>query len=209
MAVAPGPLPLLEPDVSPPPPPRPSPPDVFAGFAPHPAALGPPTLLAEQMSVIGSRKKSVNMTECVPVPSSEHVAEIVGRQGEWPPSGAPPQGFLRDSPPEGPPSPAHGWTPDPGHAPRGLGPRWPPVRLCPAAGRGRKLGAARAPPLGAPAPLPPLSGRLQPGERPACSSLPGPWAPGGSIPGIRRLGRAVPSPHPEMARGGSLACEGG
>lgn len=28
-----------------------------------------------------SRKKSQNMTECVPVPSSEHVAEIVGRQG--------------------------------------------------------------------------------------------------------------------------------
>ncbi|XP_057566103.1 RNA-binding protein MEX3D [Hippopotamus amphibius kiboko] len=80
VAVAPGPPPPLEPDVSPPPP-RPSPPDVFAGFAPHPAALGPPTLLAEQMSVIGSRKKSVNMTECVPVPSSEHVAEIVGRQG--------------------------------------------------------------------------------------------------------------------------------
>ncbi|XP_047704203.1 RNA-binding protein MEX3D [Prionailurus viverrinus] len=79
-AVAPGSLPLLEPDVSPPPP-RPSPPDVFAGFAPHPAALGPSTLLAEQMNVIGSRKKSVNMTECVPVPSSEHVAEIVGRQG--------------------------------------------------------------------------------------------------------------------------------
>ncbi|CAF4828818.1 unnamed protein product [Pieris macdunnoughi] len=25
-------------------------------------------------------KKSQNMTECVPVPSSEHVAEIVGRQ---------------------------------------------------------------------------------------------------------------------------------
>ncbi|XP_028908606.1 RNA-binding protein MEX3D isoform X1 [Ornithorhynchus anatinus] len=35
----------------------------------------------EEMNVIGSRKKSVNMTECVPVPSSEHVAEIVGRQG--------------------------------------------------------------------------------------------------------------------------------
>ncbi|XP_033053484.1 RNA-binding protein MEX3D [Trachypithecus francoisi] len=80
VAVAPGSLPLLDPNASPPPP-RPSPPDVFAGFAPHPAALGPPTLLAEQMSVIGSRKKSVNMTECVPVPSSEHVAEIVGRQG--------------------------------------------------------------------------------------------------------------------------------
>lgn len=29
------------------------------------------------------RKKSQNMTECVPVPSSEHVAEIVGRQGEY------------------------------------------------------------------------------------------------------------------------------
>lgn len=28
-------------------------------------------------------KKSANMTECVPVPSSEHVAEIVGRQGEF------------------------------------------------------------------------------------------------------------------------------
>ena len=27
-------------------------------------------------------KRSQNMTECVPVPSSEHVAEIVGRQGE-------------------------------------------------------------------------------------------------------------------------------
>lgn len=26
-------------------------------------------------------KKGQNMTECVPVPSSEHVAEIVGRQG--------------------------------------------------------------------------------------------------------------------------------
>uniref|UniRef100_G1QM95 Mex-3 RNA binding family member D n=1 Tax=Nomascus leucogenys TaxID=61853 RepID=G1QM95_NOMLE len=85
VAAAPGSLPLLDPNASPPPPPppppRPSPPDVFAGFAPHPAALGPQTLLADQMSVIGSRKKSVNMTECVPVPSSEHVAEIVGRQG--------------------------------------------------------------------------------------------------------------------------------
>ena len=26
-------------------------------------------------------KRGANMTECVPVPSSEHVAEIVGRQG--------------------------------------------------------------------------------------------------------------------------------
>lgn len=29
-----------------------------------------------------ARRKSVNTTECVAVPSSEHVAEIVGRQGE-------------------------------------------------------------------------------------------------------------------------------
>ena len=29
----------------------------------------------------GGGRKSANMTECVPVPSSEHVAEIVGRQG--------------------------------------------------------------------------------------------------------------------------------
>lgn len=28
-------------------------------------------------------KKSQNTTECVPVPSSEHVAEIVGRQGKF------------------------------------------------------------------------------------------------------------------------------
>lgn len=31
----------------------------------------------------GRGKKSQNTTECVPVPSSEHVAEIVGRQGEY------------------------------------------------------------------------------------------------------------------------------
>lgn len=30
-----------------------------------------------------SSKKSMNTTECVPVPSSEHVAEIVGRQGMY------------------------------------------------------------------------------------------------------------------------------
>jgi len=29
-----------------------------------------------------SVRQSANMTECVPVPSSEHVAEIVGRQGQ-------------------------------------------------------------------------------------------------------------------------------
>ncbi|KAG5847889.1 hypothetical protein ANANG_G00131010 [Anguilla anguilla] len=42
---------------------------------------GPHSMLGEPNSVLCSRKRSVNMTECVPVPSSEHVAEIVGRQG--------------------------------------------------------------------------------------------------------------------------------
>ncbi|XP_062471366.1 RNA-binding E3 ubiquitin-protein ligase MEX3C [Pezoporus occidentalis] len=36
-------------------------------------------LSSEQAALL--RRKSVNTTECVPVPSSEHVAEIVGRQG--------------------------------------------------------------------------------------------------------------------------------
>lgn len=55
----------------------------FGSLAPP---LGPPALLPEPPA---SRKKSVNMTECVPVPSSEHVAEIVGRQGNaaWGPGG--------------------------------------------------------------------------------------------------------------------------
>jgi hypothetical protein len=41
----------------------------------------PPSLLSSSTyDSIG--KKSQNMTECVTVPSSEHVAEIVGRQGK-------------------------------------------------------------------------------------------------------------------------------
>lgn len=36
----------------------------------------------EAESSLLNRRKSVNTTECVAVPSSEHVAEIVGRQGE-------------------------------------------------------------------------------------------------------------------------------
>ena len=35
----------------------------------------------DQMDEAQSLKRGANMTECVPVPSSEHVAEIVGRQG--------------------------------------------------------------------------------------------------------------------------------
>ncbi|KAH8272480.1 hypothetical protein KR044_008941 [Drosophila immigrans] len=38
-------------------------------------------LLVPSASLDDRSKKSQNMTECVPVPSSEHVAEIVGRQG--------------------------------------------------------------------------------------------------------------------------------
>ncbi|XP_062844053.1 RNA-binding protein MEX3B [Trichomycterus rosablanca] len=46
----------------------------------HMASSHSHSVLNEQ-SVMCNRKRSVNMTECVPVPSSEHVAEIVGRQG--------------------------------------------------------------------------------------------------------------------------------
>ncbi|XP_063771778.1 RNA-binding protein MEX3D [Pseudophryne corroboree] len=37
--------------------------------------------MADQLLVPGARRRGTNMTEGVPVPSSEHVAEIVGRQG--------------------------------------------------------------------------------------------------------------------------------
>lgn len=40
--------------------------------------ITPPFVMPEE----SRSKKSQNMTECVPVPSSEHVAEIVGRQGK-------------------------------------------------------------------------------------------------------------------------------
>ncbi|XP_062368991.1 RNA-binding E3 ubiquitin-protein ligase MEX3C [Cinclus cinclus] len=40
---------------------------------------GAPAVGGEQAALL--RRRSVNTTECVPVPSSEHVAEIVGRQG--------------------------------------------------------------------------------------------------------------------------------
>lgn len=39
-------------------------------------------LLMPSSNLEDRTKKSQNMTECVPVPSSEHVAEIVGRQGK-------------------------------------------------------------------------------------------------------------------------------
>ncbi|NXE02087.1 MEX3C ligase, partial [Chaetorhynchus papuensis] len=51
---------------------------MMAAVLPH-AYGGAPALGGEQAALL--RRKSVNTTECVPVPSSEHVAEIVGRQG--------------------------------------------------------------------------------------------------------------------------------
>lgn len=50
----------------------------------HQSSLGSPNGFNPlQMLPLDDRsKKSQNMTECVPVPSSEHVAEIVGRQGK-------------------------------------------------------------------------------------------------------------------------------
>ncbi|XP_061740305.1 RNA-binding protein MEX3B [Nerophis ophidion] len=70
---------------------------LFADGSLHGDALDEQTALQialDQLSLLGlntddhplcdpdePRARSVNMTECVPVPSSEHVAEIVGRQG--------------------------------------------------------------------------------------------------------------------------------
>lgn len=49
-----------------------------------PGVYGEPPGYEAEPSLL-SRRRSVNTTECVAVPSSEHVAEIVGRQGECPP----------------------------------------------------------------------------------------------------------------------------
>ena len=48
------------------------------------ASPDPPFCLFGDSSLLsGSPKKSQNITQCVAVPSSEHVAEIVGRQGAF------------------------------------------------------------------------------------------------------------------------------
>ncbi|KAI1900217.1 hypothetical protein AGOR_G00047730 [Albula goreensis] len=54
-------------------------PQQVAGMMILPSGYGEPGFEVEQPSLM--RRKSVNTTECVAVPSSEHVAEIVGRQG--------------------------------------------------------------------------------------------------------------------------------
>jgi len=48
------------------------------------ATAEPPVRLAALDDGVqeGRSRRSANMTECVTVPSSEHVAEIVGRQGQ-------------------------------------------------------------------------------------------------------------------------------
>ncbi|XP_028833899.1 RNA-binding protein MEX3B [Denticeps clupeoides] len=56
-------------------------PEYYGPSGYHMAGQHPHSMLGEQSAALCSRKRSVNMTECVPVPSSEHVAEIVGRQG--------------------------------------------------------------------------------------------------------------------------------
>uniref|UniRef100_A0A4W5MJL7 Mex-3 RNA binding family member D n=1 Tax=Hucho hucho TaxID=62062 RepID=A0A4W5MJL7_9TELE len=56
-------------------------PEYYGSGGYHMAGPHSHSMLGEQNSIICNRKRSVNMTECVPVPSSEHVAEIVGRQG--------------------------------------------------------------------------------------------------------------------------------
>lgn len=57
-------------------------PEYYGSGGYHMAGPHSHSMLGEQNSIICNRKRSVNMTECVPVPSSEHVAEIVGRQGK-------------------------------------------------------------------------------------------------------------------------------
>lgn len=47
------------------------------------ASPDPPYGLFEDEATLGIRTKSQNITQCVRVPSSEHVAEIVGRQGNF------------------------------------------------------------------------------------------------------------------------------
>ncbi|XP_063075864.1 RNA-binding protein MEX3A-like isoform X2 [Engraulis encrasicolus] len=58
-------------------------PEYYGGGGSYPQLAGGPNCsaaLGDPNSAL-SRKRSVNMTECVAVPTSEHVAEIVGRQG--------------------------------------------------------------------------------------------------------------------------------
>ena len=53
----------------------------LAGSAPEMGAHSQTPLTDGGDAVDGRSRRSANMTECVTVPSSEHVAEIVGRQG--------------------------------------------------------------------------------------------------------------------------------
>lgn len=45
------------------------------------ASPDPPFGLFDDTSLLAKKASSQNITQCVAVPSSEHVAEIVGRQG--------------------------------------------------------------------------------------------------------------------------------
>ena len=47
------------------------------------ASPDPPNGLFDESPLAGLSKKSQNITKCVDVPTSEHVAEIVGRQGMY------------------------------------------------------------------------------------------------------------------------------
>nr|XP_060617245.1 RNA-binding E3 ubiquitin-protein ligase MEX3C [Anolis sagrei ordinatus] len=64
-----------------PPPPQPGVGAAGVGGVAAPGGGGPALNGGEAAAAALLRRKSVNTTECVPVPSSEHVAEIVGRQG--------------------------------------------------------------------------------------------------------------------------------
>ncbi|CAH2296672.1 RNA-binding E3 ubiquitin- ligase MEX3C [Pelobates cultripes] len=55
--------------------------DLMAAGGPGMLLLGAGYPLGAEQAALNMRRKSVNTNELVPVPSSEHVAEIVGRQG--------------------------------------------------------------------------------------------------------------------------------
>ncbi|XP_028911810.1 RNA-binding protein MEX3A [Ornithorhynchus anatinus] len=80
---APAPQPPAAPaaPASPEPPPAPQPRGVGVGAGASSGPGGDPKLCAFYKEAEFRLKSSCNTTECVPVPSSEHVAEIVGRQG--------------------------------------------------------------------------------------------------------------------------------
>lgn len=167
------------PQQQPPPPPPPPPPAPKGSSAPS-AGAAEPKLCALYKEAELRLKSSSNTTECVPVPSSEHVAEIVGRQGKR--RGAGPR------PAAGPPHSPPGRAPSSGNFPRR--PRHPRGRE----GWDRPANFPRDSPLAAPSLSPIVRDRGRAGTR----------APAGSAPpGTKRRGQPASLPGRSGAANGS------